>query len=299
VEGIGPVSEWMFCTDYFSYVCGATNEFGELLNKHGQVMAPLETLSGNPKFVGEEGKKKEKIISYLIKNGWDEYHGVGYFLRGAQTSLALAKTTWDERYNLQILIWCISDYPTDLSIAQETARKATCDQSIPDSAQLEILSKMPDSPQVMLNLIGGKLDLAVGETVTFHLQTNIYQQGISFSTAGPAGSLYIAPGASLAGTTLTVSGSDPAVLTDIEISFTAAAAGTFEMGVGFTPASESYLQWNQSPTLDTVTGKGCQVFSVFQQHQLKEFSDTAQASFLRSITPPKPPVRVETGALGK
>lgn len=295
VDDIGPVSEWMFCTDYFSLVCGRTGPNGELMNENGTVVGALDTLTGNPKFVGVEGKNKEKIISYLIKNGWSSYEGVGYFDHG--TAQGKADGSPVERTVLQYLIWCISDYPSDpLAINDSPDRKTTCDQSIPLSAQQDILLKIPDTPTVQLQLTGGGSQLRVGDTVTFRLDTNIYQQAINLNTSGVTGTLTVSSGATLASGTITVVGTDPDVVSTVQISFTATSAGIFHISADFTPASDTHLQWNQSPTIDA--GKACQVFAVFQQHDVIQLSGAAQAVFTEQGIVPTPPLRVDTHSAG-
>lgn len=68
VEGVGPVSEWMFCTDLFSKVCGDTLPDGTLADGNldaATPIEPMERLDGNDRITRDQ----ERLVAYLIQAG--------------------------------------------------------------------------------------------------------------------------------------------------------------------------------------------------------------------------------------
>jgi hypothetical protein len=188
VAGVGAVSEWMFCTDLFSNVCGSTGANGELLDDVGNPMAPLADLgSRNPKLTDDE----EKIIAYLVR------HGHAFTVPPANaggavvpSGVARADGTSLERLALQELIWCVSDGPTGWAELDKV-----CNAMIDATEQARILSLVPDAPVVDLSLGTTSTDpLAFGETVVVTLRTNVYEQPIDLTAAGLVGTLTVLSG---------------------------------------------------------------------------------------------------------
>lgn len=258
VDGVGAVSEWMFCTDYFSHVCGGTDVDGRLMHEEGDPLAPLERIAANPKLSLEQ----ERMISYLIKNG-HTYSGTGYFAFGG-TPTAERGLDSNARAALQVLVWCISD-PVDPLDANPTEvnRATTCADNMSTAEQARILAMTPEAPEAQLAFDGQPGELAIGEIGEFVLSTNLYEQPITITlTRGAAVVTASGPGASLVGNQLTVSGSDPDVVTQVRLQVAATSAGHIGLSATATPASRTDLSWNQTPQ-QPVDGIDCQVFAKF------------------------------------
>lgn len=274
----GPVSEWMFCTDLKSHVCGDTDGNGNLVEGNTPI-APFEKKSTNPKLSADQ----EKVISYLIQNG-HSYDGVGNQAWGG-VSTAVANENSNKRMALQSLIWCVSDTPpagSDLL--------ATCNNSMNAAEQARILALVPGNPTVTLDFDSSGSTLAVGDTAKFKLTTNLFDQPISVTQTGTATApLTVCEGtATLTGGTLTVPGNGSASARAITLCAKATTAGGTNVAATAKPASTTHIGWNQSPTV--VDGKPCQVFAAFYSNQQASVSDSAAATFAAApnVTPTTP-----------
>ncbi len=295
VAGVGAVSEWMFCTDIWSHVCSGADKDGNLLNEDGVVIPGLDDKPlGNPKLT----KDQEKLIAYLIQNG-HPYKGAKataddyYTFNGV--SEAIKSKASDNRAALQVLIWCISD-PVDLNrpglspkgIVSETDRQQTCENSMNAGEQKRLLALIPDVPTVTLAFANSGATLELGDSATFTLTTNLYNQPINLGATGLAGNLVVLSGAAtLSGTTLTVTGTDPAASTTIKLGFTATAAGKVDIAASAQPASTTHIGWNQSPGVAT-GGKLCQIFATFNEGEQLLVSSQASALFDEKATETTP-----------
>jgi len=285
VEGVGAVSEWMFCTDIWSHVCSGVNEHGDLLDYDGTPIAGLVPLSGNPKLSADQ----EKLIAWLIQNG-HSYSGTGYYdyaTRAVQDGNSM------ERASLQVLVWCISD-PVDPATTNPTEldRQATCTENMSPAEQEYLLAQIPDDPTIVLALSNGETDLAVGETASFELETNLYDQPISVAVGGVAGELVVSSGPAVYDPdtqTLTVSGADPAVSTVVGLAFTADTVGTVSLELTAEPASRDHLAWDQSPAITASDERPCQVFATFRKAEQVRVVDAASATFGTAIAPEPTP----------
>ncbi len=285
VEGTGPVSEWMFCTDIFSHVCSGTDAAGNLLDIDGNVIPGLGPVAGNPRL--SLTPDKEKLIAWLIRNG-HSYDGTGYYRWGGVTT-AVQDGTTNQRIALQTLIWCISD-PADPASPQpaEQERALTCAASMSLGEQARLLAQIPDTPVISIDLhgVGGTYDL--GETAEFELTTNLYLQPIGLGVTGVAGTLSVLSGPAVYDAvtdSLTVTGSDPATSTTVRLGFTTTTAGTVAVTATGTSASRTHLAWNQSPGV-ALDGKPCQVFATFDTTAEIAVSDSASADFATTVATP-------------
>ena len=245
----GPISEWMFCTDYTSLVCSGVNAQGQLVDKDGNVLPWKTNVPGNPKLDPET----EKMIVALINGSWS-YSGTGYF-DFPDTSVAQTDGSSNQRVALQELVWCLTDPPSSSATGTEAERYATCEDSMSDERQAEILASVPDAPEFSVALEGSGSGLVVGDTATFIVETNILNRGIEITVTGPANALTVVSGpATLIGSTLTVTGTGP-----VRLSVVGTGAGSVELrGATETVASE-HLAWHQSQRTDS--GEQCQVFA--------------------------------------
>lgn len=291
VEGIGAVSEWMFCTDIKSHTCAATDEEGRLLNESGEVIAGLDPQTSNPRLTSDQ----QKLIAYLIQNG-HSYEGFGYYSWNGVTE-ALADGSFDNRAGLQTLIWCVSDVP-DIASAEGSVvdRAQTCDANLDAAEQARLLALIPDNPIIELSFDASTQSLRPGDTATFELTTNVFGQPIELASVGVAGDLEVLSGpAVISGSTLTVTGTDPAATATISLGFTSTALGDVTLSARATPASVTHIAWNQSPGL--ANGVPCQVFATFNQDRQLAVADDATVTFAATATSTTAPaVLAKTGA---
>lgn len=276
VDGVGAVSEWMFCTDIYSHVCSGVNANGELLDFDGNPIPGLsERADGNPKLSNDQNK----LVAYLVTHG-HSYQGVGYYDFGATD--AIAHGTSAERVSLQTLVWCISD-PVDPATADpfEQERSQTCEANMDATEQQTLLSLIPDVPAVALSFGAPSAEFSTGASVTISLTTNLFNQPIALSVGGVAGMLStVSAGATLAGNTLTVAGTDPTVPVVVELSFTASTAGTATFAASAIPVALSTIAWNQSPGITASDNKPCQIFATFDTQASRTVTSSTQALFV-------------------
>lgn len=273
VAGVGAVSEWMFCTDYFSHVCSGVDGGGNLLNINGDPIAGMDPLTGNPKIAGTPA---ERIVAYLV-NAVHSYAGVGYFDFGTATE-ARADGTSDERAALQVLIWCLSDPPAPGAVGTEGERAATCANNMSPTEQTRILALIPSAPTVSLALTAPSTSLPVGDTATFSLTTNLFNQPISLVTSGTDPVQVISGPATIVGSTVTVAGTDPTVPVTVILAIVGSSTGGVIVDASAQPPSVTNLGWNQSPGLgrDNVP---CQIFAAHYQEAQLQVSGRAAVTF--------------------
>lgn len=276
VEGVGAVSEWMFCTDYFSHVCSGVNENGELVDIDGNPIPGVEAKPNNPKLSSDQ----EKLISWLISNGHD-YEGTGYFnFNGVST--AVQDSGSYERAALQVLVWCISDPVPGSASGTEGERAQTCADNMGPEEQSNLLAQIPEEATITLQFDAQQDALEVGDTAEFELTTNLYNQPIRVSPTGIAGTLEVVAGDATydpASGILMVTGSDPSSAATIRLAVTGESAGTVSLSATAQPASPAHIAWNQSPGI-AADGVPCQVFATFSSTVDRTVTSSAQATFI-------------------
>ena len=284
VAGVGAVSEWLFCTDLYSHTCGRSGSTGALVDEDGDPMPGLRDIGTTNPRLGPDPitrAEQEKIIAYLVR------HGHPYDVIPTQsTSLlpdlsARADGTTDQRTALQDLIWCISDPNSGWA-----ALEAVCDAVMDATEQQRILAMIPDVPVVELDLVSPTATLAVGDTATITLHTNLYNQPIALVSTGAAGTLSVLSGpATLGAGTITVTGTDPAVSTTVEIGVTATAAGDVMLEAATEPVRVEDFSWLQSAGDFYGDGTDCQVYATFREAELDTLTDDAMARFAAAPAP--------------
>jgi len=274
------VSEWMYCTDLWSHTCSGTDEDGRLVDHDGVPVPGMGRLPGaNPKLSADQ----EKLIAYLIRNGHTYRHGGGGMF--SDVTFADPAGTSAERGALQVLVWCISDEGGD----GWPAVAAACAATMPPTRQAELLALIPDDPEMHLDLVSPAAPLAVGDTATLTLTTNIFGRPISFAAEGVEGELAVLSGpAALAAGALVVSGDDPEVPVVVELGFTAATSGRADFEVSVRPDTVRSIGWHQSPGV-AADEVGCQVYAVFHEQDLATVSAAASAEFAAGDGPPVTP----------
>jgi hypothetical protein len=261
------VSEWMFCTDRSAQACGDTDADGNLVDHDGNPIAPMTGLPKNPKLDANQ----EKLIAYLVQHG-HSYAGVGDQGWDGVTE-ARSDLGSNERLALQTLVWCISD-PSD----QGTDFDITCENNLDEVEQQRLLAMIPDAPELVLSFSSGAA-LNVGQTATFTLTTNVFNQPIQIETAGTATTSWsVCSGdATLTDSTLTVAGSNPAESEQIVLCAKASTVGTATVNASAAPPSTEHIGWSQSinPTLE----EPCQVFATFHEDNKATISASASTTF--------------------
>ncbi|MCW2295514.1 hypothetical protein [Rhodococcus erythropolis] len=256
LPGAGPTSEWMYCTDKALKICGQTTPEGEAGYWTGTewvVTGSAKQLPGNPRLTEDQ----QLIISYLLQNPHP------YVDKNSVTGIADNGNSWN-RSNRQELVWCISD---------DGSSVADCEASLGQAERARILAIMKSTPA--LTISGpNEAEIAAGETATFKVSTNLY--AIPLTVGAPAGTTVSlcdpATTATLAGNTLTVTGTDPAG-TEVLLCVTAETAGNVTISVGGQPNSHEKIRWNQTDPV-------CQVFATFETELPARISDSASVTFL-------------------
>ena len=272
------VSEWMFCTDLLSQACGDTDAEGNLVDRDGNPINPMTSLETNPRLTLDQ----EKLIAYLIQNG-HEYEGVGTQSFG-EVRQARSDAGTFERIALQTLIWCISD-PAD----GESDFAQTCDKNMDAEEQARLLAMIPDVPELSMSLDSADETIAIDEIAEFTLTTNVFNQPIRIASTGTAGaSLTVCGGdATLDGSTLTVSGSDPQSAVDVVLCASATTAGTVNLAADAVPPSTTHIGWSQS--VNQQLDQPCQVYATFHEEQKLAVVANAQVDFAAAPAPTPTP----------
>lgn len=275
----GPVSEWMYCTDYRARSCADVDEdgFGMYVDDAG-VPRYLDTATepvappGNPRLTPDQ----EKLIAYLIQHG-HPYTGFGSYDHLPGGGIANSETT-DQRVALQILIWCVSDYGYDP--VGDPAFDQTCDASMSPARQQALIDSIPDTPVLTLAVHSPAVSVAAGATARVQVESNVFAQPLTVTSIQPV-TVCGGPG-SLVGDQLTIAGTDASVPNTVELCVDAPHSGQLTLEVSVVPATTQHIGWNQAGTGDP--GESCQVYATFYQDRAATLSDRST-------------IRVTTGAL--
>ena len=274
----GPVSQWMFCTDLTSLVCGGADAEGgivEEVDPESYPVDPMNDLGTNPKLDATQ----EKLISYLVQKG-HSYAGVGYYQHGAVSEAVSGAGTF-EREALQALVWCISD---PVAVADAADLAATCAANMDSTEQARLLTMIPETAILQLQFEGDLPDLDVGATARFRITTNVYNQPIELMSqaAGPVTVSVCSGDATLDADTLTVAGDDPSQTTEIVLCAQSDTPGSVALTASAQPPSTQHILWAQSPT-DGPDGAACQVFANFSTSDEVRLSTRAQVRFVAAV----------------
>lgn len=271
----GPVSEWLFCTDYFSHVCSGTDAQGNTLVELGKpVSAYARKPAGNPRL--SNNPDKEALIAYLVRHG-HSYAGTGYFsYNSVATAVAGDSSTSDTRSALQALVWCISDPVAASPTGVEAERAQTCADNMGPAEQTRLLALIPAAPQ--LTLTGPSGTTTVGQSGTLTLRTNIFTEPLML-TVGAGATVTVASGpATLVGGRLTVTGTNAATPAVVTLSVTSNAVRTVSVSAAGRAVSSDDIHWNQSDGIGS-DNDPCQVYANFDT-TLTTPAATASARFV-------------------
>ncbi|WP_229052490.1 hypothetical protein [Aeromicrobium sp. Leaf350] len=275
----GPVTEWMFCTDYLSEACARSDVDGNL-SHYGTPVGQLETLEGNPRL----SESQTRQISYLIQNGYSynvtdlesPFHWGG-------TQVARADGTSSERAALQTLVWCVSEAEYIANGTIDDDLTAACAETLDDTAQLDLLAKAPAAPE--LTVSGPAAPLATGATAEVAVETNIFNQPIAVQVDGDP-IIEICPGvegAELVDGQLTILG-EPDQTRTVTLCVTNDDVAVVSVDLEVNVASPLALHWNQSP--HTIQGRECQHYATFRASDAVVLSGGTTVTFANATAGP-------------
>lgn len=247
VDGMGPVSEWTFCTDHKLEPCTTTAADGSLAGG----IPGLSPLEGNDRLTSDQ----ERLIAYIIRHDLPAAYG------GA--TIATNETS-NSRTARQLLVWCVSD-PDENIVA------GFCDSYMNATEQQRILALVSTESELTFSLAADSTDLEVGDIAHVNVTTNIYSQPIALETNG--GSVSVCAGdAVLSGGMLTVAGADAATSTTITLCVTSTEPGTVTVAGSAAPTSREHVSWVQSDSR-------CQVFATFEAARANPIASSAAVQF--------------------
>lgn len=276
VAGVGPVSEWMYCTDLEALTCGGTDASGNLVDDTSPTtpLNPLTDLRENPRLTANQNA----VISYLIQNG-HPYAGVGNQSWNGVTEAANDSTT-DGRNALQSLIWCVSDTPPAGSDLEATC---TANMDATEQARIAALAGLPSS----LTVTPSASSLAVGGIMSLTVTTNVFTKPLTVTVTPPVALSVCGGAATVTGSTLTVHGTDPTKPVATTLCFTSGTPESYVVNIASEPITAvDYLVWHQSQ--GNALAEPCQVFSTFDEHKSPGVATSAVVTFAATfdeITP--------------
>lgn len=281
VEGVGPVSQWMFCTDIHSAVCGTTEADGTLVDIDGKPVSGLTALTKNVRLDPDH----ERMIARLITYGHSYAgFGSGSTYRWDGVSEATAEGTGTDataqRDALQTLIWCISDPPSAADTGSEADRYTTCQESFKVDT-LDDLLAASSQPAIVRLRFDDATQARVGSPAALTVTTNHYGGPIAVSTSGVPTDLTLCGGypATFESGVLTLDASVVTTPSDVRLCATSEVPGSVTVSASAGPVSTEYLSWNQGSGVNS-ENKPCQVFATFNAPESITLADTATATFV-------------------
>jgi uncharacterized repeat protein (TIGR01451 family) len=258
-----PVSSWTFCTDMYAHSCrndGTPN---------------FSTQTGNPKFdpsVDPLGPQKERVISEILQYGY----GIG----GLETT--------QERLDLQMMVWCISEAGPGVKTYDETADPAPwmtlvdfCADNFNASDFDAIDALVPVNS--VLSITSDQAEVEVGETAEFTLETNVYGRPISLDLTGTSADLMVCDGdATISGSTLTVAGTDGTVTSSVTLCVTATESGNISIEASIAEPTPLNLVWLWNGDDE------CQVYSGFEYPPPHVLTSSAEVGVTEDSGPTGP-----------
>lgn len=126
--------------------------------------------------------------------------------------------------------------------------REVCELNMSEEIQAELLRKIPEVPEVALEMSGGSADLEVGQTARLAVTTNVFDAAITLETSGStAAELTVCEGpGSLEGNRLAVSGDDATTPETVTLCATGTRSGDMSVSA-------------RSPRRHTVTSGGTRV----------------------------------------
>ncbi|WP_430592096.1 Cys-Gln thioester bond-forming surface protein [Humidisolicoccus flavus] len=264
------VSEWMFCTDIRSSVCGDVGPDGALTEDLVPVQ-PVTEVGTNPRLSSDQ----ERVISWLIHNGFP-FNGDGYYSWGGVTNATAAGST-NERYALQTLIWCVSDPVAASATGSEAERATTCEQSLPASEQERLLDLALPRAEYSLAVTPEALTVPAGETARVTVRTNVFETAITLAS-DPSSALTLCDStedATFVNGELVIGGTSGSQPAEVDICVTPSDDAAVTIAATVTPPANDHLIWNQSSNNAEIE---CQVFAGFRADRAVALSASATIS---------------------
>ncbi|MGC3995550.1 MAG: hypothetical protein QM779_15765 [Propionicimonas sp.] len=256
VEGVGPVSEWMYCTDHDARPCATTEADGSLVDA-----GSLEQVPANSGLTQDQ----LRLISYIIR------HDLSVSAVGSQTVTTASNATSATRTARQLLVWCISD-PSAMVVT------GYCAANMSASRQATLLALASAVTQLALTSAATAAD--VGDSVEVTVTTNIIGQPITLTVTG--GSVTLCGGdALLSGSTLTLNSGTTATLC-----LTSGAVGTASISATADAIAGDSISWVQS---ESTLATPCQVFATFETEAPVTVSGAVAVSFEAAPEPTATP----------
>ncbi len=259
VEGVGAVSEWIYCTDMTNHTCSVTDDEGRLTHDGGVVGAP-EPTEANTDLTAEE----HQIISYIVTHDMEitplpeGYGGTGATLAADDSAVTRAAR--------QQLVWCVSD--ADL-MHYYPGMDEWCPDNIGEDKREQILAGLPDDP--VLEISPDTTSVDPGEEVELTLSTNLLNQPIEVaSTSGTLDVCTPQDGITLTDGTLTVASDHPATR-EVALCSTPEGAEDYTVTASATAYDGQEVDWVQSPNA-APDGTLCQVYAIAVPRAANELS---------------------------
>ncbi|NMM88506.1 hypothetical protein B2J88_29845 [Rhodococcus sp. SRB_17] len=276
VDGVGPRSEWMYCTDIDLDTCDEVNGgrpgYTPEGDRHNELsfetVGPTIPVAGNDRLNDDQ----ELVISYLLQNP----HPFT-----ALTPNGVADDSTDNnRVNRQLLVWCISDWEGGRHQFGDGTEMVDCDADLGSAEQSRILEIMKAEPILGIELTRPTAGtVANGDKATFTVSTNLYGKRLTVNVPTGAKVELCEPSsnAKLTGNTLVVTGSGNDS-TDVKLCVTSPAGGNVKVSVSGTPSSHESIHWNNA-------GAECQVFATFDTVQQDKLAGDATVTFDTTTAP--------------
>ncbi|MCK2037901.1 hypothetical protein KZC51_17365 [Microbacterium sp. SSW1-49] len=246
VEGVGPVSDWSYCTDFHSLYCNVTDENGNL-TQDGEIVPPLEDLDSNPRLTADQ----ERLVRYLLTAE------IGVIRNGED--VVTSNDSEITRNARQRAVWCVTEQYDDIPFLAQF-----CGDNFPPERLAEILAGLPADPvdNPVLELAGAEGSVVAGETTQVKVTTNITAVPIQISAPGATVTVCESSAAQATYTNGELQLSTPnGEQASVELCITWPEAGpqTVTASADDVRPAREQLHWVQSPGL--VGGEPCQVFS--------------------------------------
>ncbi len=248
IEGVGPVSEWSYCTDFHSLYCNTTDADGNL-TEEGEILPPLEELTTNPRLTADQ----ERLIHHILTSElpMDRYGDI----------IVTGNASEPQRNVRQRAVWCVSEPGETAQFLQEF-----CAKNLPPERQQEILESLPAEPHTnpLLGVSSPDTIATVGDTSRVSVTTNITSTPIQVSAPGAtivlcdpaAGDVLFADG------DLTLSTPEGETVTvDLCVTWNESGMRSVTAAADDVRPAVQQLHWVQSPAI--INEVPCQVFSSF------------------------------------
>lgn len=234
VEGLGAVSDWMYCTDHTSTTCSVTNAKGQLTSSNVPVGSMVDR-EKNARLTADQ----ERIIAFLLHFDQPVSELPNNLAPGAVLS---SDATSASRYARQSLIWCVSDRAS-FNRPNNAKIGAWCDANMPRATQATILNSMNEAP--LLTLSPAKTEGPLSSTAKVELTTNLFNRPLEVGLDNA--SMEVCGGqATLSDGFLTVPGTESVTQKTVTLCLTYTNSTEVSLTVRGASIELGGLRWSQS-----------------------------------------------------